>query len=88
MKKNNLLILLIIILCTIGIITNIFLVFNNIFIKEFKIKTEQIVITEKKYSIKIDRIKSNDWNLNKKIDIINNSIKDTFLKLKLNSSAA
>lgn len=80
MKKNNLLILLIIILCTIGIITNIFLVFNNIFIKEFKIKTEQIVITEKKYSIKIDRIKSNDWNLNKKIDNINNSIQDIFLK--------
>ena len=80
MKKNNSLFVLIIILCIIGIITNIFLMSSNIFNKDFRIQTKKITINDKNYSIQITQIYSSDEILNNGIDTIINNIKSSFLE--------
>ena len=80
MKKNKILTISIILICIIGVVINICLVCMNIFNVDFVLNTEEYVSTEKNYSIKITKVKSNDNKLNKEIGTIIDSVQSEFIK--------
>ena len=80
MNKTKLLTIIFILICIIGITANIILVSKNVFFKKFSFNTELTFEDGNTYGIKIKKIKSTDNKLNKKINSIVNSSRDTFVK--------
>ena len=78
MKKNKVIVFAIVLICVVGVMINTYLVWLNLF--TFKINTENFIVDANNYSIKVTKIKSNDWKLNKEIDNIIDSVQKSFIK--------